>query len=91
MFRFASHHDEKAEINLKKHNVSFDEAESVFYDVNSIEYFDDIHSEVEERFILVGLSNQGRVLFVSYTLRDNLIRIISARELTSREVEKYGY
>jgi len=91
MFRFASHHDEKAEINLKKHNVSFDEAESVFYDVNSIEYFDDIHSEVEERFILVGLSNQGRVLCVSYTLRDNLIRIISARELTSREVEKYGY
>lgn len=91
MFRFASHHDEKAEINLKKHNVSFDEAESVFYDVNSIEYFDDPHSEVEERCILVGLSNQGRVLFVSYTLRDNLILIISARKLTSREVEKYGY
>ncbi|MGV6809983.1 MAG: BrnT family toxin [bacterium] len=91
MFRFASHHDEKAKINLRKHNVSFDEAESVFYDVNSIKYFDDIHSELEERFILVGLSNQGRVLFVSYTLRDNLIRIISARKLTSREVEKYGY
>lgn len=91
MFRFAVHHEEKAKTNLIKHKVSFDEAESVFFDYSSIEYFDGENSDNEERYILVGLSNSNRVLFVSYTLRDNLIRIISARKLTNKEIEKYGY
>jgi len=91
MFRFARHHAEKANNNLKKHDVSFDEAKSVFYDLNSLEYFDDEHSAVEQRFILIGTSSNGRVLLVSYTLRDVSIRIISARKLTNKEIDKYGY
>lgn len=77
--------DTKAETNLTKHGVSFLEATSVFDDDFSITFPDPDHSIDEERQIIIGHSNQGRLLFVSHTDRNNSPRIISAREATRRE------
>ena len=77
--------------NERKHSVSFTEAQSVFYDDNAIEFFDPDHSEKEDRFIMLGLSNQLRVLIVCYCQRhENIIRIISARKANDREEKDYG-
>ena len=65
----------KAEKNLSKHQVSFDEAKTVFNDPLYIDFYDPDHSEDEERYLIVGISNQGSLLIVSYTERGNLIRI----------------
>ncbi len=80
---------EKAEINLKKHGVSFAEAESVWNDYFYADLFDDEHSVEENRFIIVGESVPNRLLIVSYTERANRVRIISARELTPKERRDY--
>ena len=90
MFVF-EYHDEKAKINLIKHKVSFGEAKSVFYDINGIEFFDTEHSDAEDRFIYIGYSSMQRVLFVSFTIRDNVYRIISSKKLTKAEIKYYGY
>lgn len=58
---------EKAKINLKKHGVSFEEAETVWQDFFNIDLFDDEHSEGERRFLMVGESERNRLLIVSYT------------------------
>lgn len=79
----------KAEINLAKHGVSFEEASTVFGDPLSSTIFDEDHSLVEERYIDIGRSSQGRVLVVVYTERDNRVRIISARKATAREQRQY--
>jgi uncharacterized protein len=81
----------KAEINLKKHKVSFDEAVTVFYDEFATEYFDDTHSDDEDRFLMLGLSSKLRILIVCHCLRDsnNMIRIISARKATKNESKYY--
>jgi uncharacterized DUF497 family protein len=75
-----------------KHQVTFAEAESVFYDENAIEYPDPDHSEAEERFIILGLSAGLRVLVVFYCYRrsESTIRIISARKATKKEARYYG-
>lgn len=83
--------EEKAALNLKKHGVSFDEAKTVFDDLFSVELFDPDHSEDEMRFIIVGESKMQRLLVVSYTERENGVRIISARMLTSKERRDYEY
>jgi uncharacterized DUF497 family protein len=70
---------------LTKHGVSFDEAKTVFDDLFSIELFDPDHSVEEDRFIIVGESIEQRRLIVSYTERENHIRIISARSVTPKE------
>lgn len=80
---------QKAEINLTKHNVSFDEAKTVFDDPLNIEFFDPDHSDNEERYIVIGQSNQFRLLIVSFTDRSGNIRLISAREATRPEKEAY--
>ena len=90
MFVF-EYHDEKAKINLYKHKVSFEEAKSVFYDNNGLEFFDTEHSDSEDRYIYIGYSVKERVLFVSFTIRDNVYRIISAKKLTTAEIRYYGY
>jgi uncharacterized DUF497 family protein len=59
----------KNKANQKKHRVSFEEAQSVFFDDHAIEYYDPDHSESEERFLMLGVSYQVRVLVVSYTSR----------------------
>ncbi|MFM7883316.1 MAG: BrnT family toxin [Microcystis panniformis] len=79
----------KAERNLSKHEVSFEEAKTVFDDPLYVAFYDPDHSEDEDRYLLVGQSNRGRLLIVSYTERGNLIRLISAREVTKTERETY--
>ena len=80
---------EKAEANLKKHRVSFDEAETVFDDPLFVIFADPDHSFEESRFIIMGESNQKRLLVVSYTERPPKTRLISAREATRPERKKY--
>lgn len=81
----------KAESNFKKHKVSFNEAKSVFYDDFAIQFFDDDSSESEDRFLMLGMSNESRVLIVSHCERDqgNCIRVISARKATKNERKFY--
>ena len=79
----------KVVTNLRKHGVSFSEAATVFDDPLSIAVADPGHSAEEDRFIIVGLSHQRRVLIVSFAERGDLIRIISARELTRAERRTY--
>jgi len=79
----------KAENNLKKHGVSFKEAATVFGNSLSITYPDPDHSIDEYRFITIGSSNDGILLIVSHTDRDERIRIISAREATRQEKKFY--
>lgn len=81
----------KYKSNIGKHSVSFDEAKSVFYDEMAILFFDEEHSEYEERYILLGMSEKIRVLIVCHcTVEDNnVIRIISARKATKNESKYY--
>lgn len=82
----------KADLNFKKHKVSFEEARTVFYDENAIEFWDKTHSELEEdRFLFVGMSLKGRILLVCHCIRGegNIIRIISARKATKSERKHY--
>ena len=79
----------KAEANLKKHGVSFDEAKSVFRDPMYLIFADPDHSIGENRFLVIGVSEASRVLFVSYTERESATRIISARKATRRERKIY--
>jgi uncharacterized protein len=79
----------KAESNLVKHGVSFDEASTAFRDVLSITIDDPLHSEDEDRFVLLGTSSRNRLLVVAHTERGDRIRIISARPATRRERLRY--
>lgn len=81
----------KAATNLRKHRVSFEEARSVFYDEFAIQFFDDEHSSDEDRFLLLGLSSESRLLIVCHCERESgeVIRIISARKATKRESAFY--
>lgn len=81
--------DNKAETNSSKHGVSFEEAKTVFDDLLYVDFYDPDHSEDEERYLIVGHSNRGRLLIVSYTERGDLIRLISAREVTRSERKAY--
>lgn len=75
----------KAEANLKKHRVSFQEAATVFGDPLAITFQDPNHSEHEERQITFGLSLQKRLIVVSHTQRKDQTRIISARPINRKE------
>jgi uncharacterized DUF497 family protein len=81
--------EEKAEINLEKHKVGFEEAKSVFGDPFSITIDDPDHSEEERRFIDIGKSVSGKLLIIVYTERGNKVRIISCRKATPTERRKY--
>lgn len=80
----------KAEANRRKHGVSFEEAASVFQDAGALTFEDPDHSGEEPREIMIGLSTQGRVLFLSHCDRGERIRIISARKATSKERKQYA-
>jgi len=82
----------KAAANARKHGVTFEEAETVFYDESALLIEDPEHSADEDRFILLGLSVQPRVLVVVHAYRadDHLIRIISARKATKPERTQYN-
>lgn len=77
--------------NIRKHGVSFDEAQTVFFDENAVRFFDPDHSNEEDRFIMLGMSFKLHVLVVCHCYRksDAVIRIISARKADRREAADY--
>jgi hypothetical protein len=79
----------KAQRNLRKHGVAFDEAVTVFYDPLSATFDNPTHSVGEERFITIGYSARGRLLVVAHTDRGPRVRIFSARCATAREKERH--
>ena len=82
----------KAVANHKKHGISFDEAQSVFFDEFAVQFFDEDHSTGEGRFLMLGISAKARLLLVCHCERElgNAIRLISARRATKRESTFYG-
>jgi hypothetical protein len=90
-FRFEWDH-QKSQSNKKKHAVSFEDAQSVFLDPNARIISDPDHSDTEDRFILLGMSETLRILVVCHCYRGDenaLIRIISARKATKQETTSY--
>lgn len=81
--------EEKAEKNLAKHRVAFDEATTVFDDPLHVDFYDPDHSDEEERYLIVGRSRRGRLLILSYMERGAAVRLISAREATPAERRTY--
>jgi len=80
---------EKAQINLKRHKVSFEEGATIFHDLPVATMPDPDHSDDEQRYIAIGQSVKGRILVVSYTERQDKTRIISCRRATPRERKAY--
>jgi uncharacterized protein len=81
--------ENKAIRNLAKHGVSFEEAKTVFDDPLYVDIYDPDHSQSEVRYIIIGESQQGRLLVASYTERGKAIRLITARLVTPSERELY--
>lgn len=84
--------DVKAASNRRKHGVSFEEAITVFGDEHALQFWDEEHSQLQEdRFLLLGLSDQARLLLVCHceAQGEDTIRVISAREATRRESAYY--
>lgn len=83
--------ERKNEINKVKHKVSFEEAQTVFYDERALVIDDPEHSQEEERFIILGMSTRANLLIVChcYHASDTVIRIISARKATKTESMHY--
>jgi hypothetical protein len=79
----------KATTNIQKHDISFEEAVTVFNDILSFSYDDEIHSHSERRYATLGMSDLGNVLVVAHTMRGERVRIINAREATPREKRWY--
>ena len=79
----------KADSNRKKHQVTFEEARSVFFDLHTRIIPDPMHSEDEQRLVALGMSDIHRLLVVAYCERGDRIRIISARKATRRERRTY--
>ena len=81
----------KDQTNTKKHGISFNEAQTVFYDEHAIQFFDPEHSESEDRFILLGASFKSNTLVVCHCFREEetKVRIISARKADKSEEEAY--
>ena len=83
--------EKKNRANERKHGVGFEEAQTVFFDDHAVEFPDPDHSEVEDRFLLLGRSFRLRVLLVCHCFRESesFIRIISARRATRKERSVY--
>ena len=79
--------DEKNQKNYRKHGIYFEDAAFIFLDENRIEYFDELHSDFEDRIKTIG--RVGKVLVVIYTERGEKIRLISARYANRKEIEDY--
>lgn len=84
--------ENKNQINQHKHGISFQEAKTVFCDEEALVIDDPEHSETEDRFIILGLSNKANLLVVCHCYRasDTVIRLISARKATKTESQYYG-
>ncbi len=81
--------DGKAKTNEEKHGVTFSQAMTIFADTLSVTGYDPGHSDVEDRFLTMGMSVEGRLLVVSHTDCGDAVRIISAREASRRERKDY--
>lgn len=82
--------DNKEKINLSKHGIDFSTASLVFQDENRIEFYDEAHSEDEDRYITIGqINGVAIIVMVVYTERGDTIRLISARKATSQERRRY--
>ena len=83
--------DAKSDVNQSKHDISFEEAQTVFFDESALEFEDPDHSIEEERFLFLGFSLKLKVLVVCHCYRsdDSIIRIISARKATKKERKVY--
>ena len=81
--------EKKAAANLADHGISFDEAKTVFDDPLFVDFYDPDHSYDEHRYVIVGELRQGRLLIVSFTEREESVRLISAREVTLSERKAY--
>ncbi len=81
--------DGNSDKNWIAHRVARGEAEEVFFNQPLVVRDDDAHSEAEERFYLLGQTNRQRLLFVVFTIRGALVRVISARDMAKREREVY--
>jgi uncharacterized DUF497 family protein len=81
---------DKANRNVEKHRVSFEEAATVFDDPMFITFIDDEHSIDEERYITIGLSSRGRLLVLAHADRKDRVRIICARRATKKEEQFYA-
>jgi len=79
----------KAAENLGTHGVSFDEASTAFRDTLSLTIYDPMHSEEEDRYVLIGNSHKNRLLVVVHAERGDFIRLISARKATKQERKQY--
>jgi len=81
----------KNRINIQKHGISFEEAQTVFLDEKAIRYFDPDHSRDEDRFLMLGLSLKLRRLVVCHCYKENdtVIRIVSARKADKKETKAY--
>ena len=81
----------KAASNAKKHKVTFEVAKTVFYDDFAVQFFDEDHSFDEERFLLLGMSSDARLLLVCHCEREegDVVRILSARKATESEAQNY--
>jgi uncharacterized DUF497 family protein len=75
--------------NWDKHQVSNGECEEVFFNLPLLLKPDPIHSQAEDRYYVLGQTNAGRRLFISFTIRGENIRVISAREMSKRERNYY--
>lgn len=85
--------ERKNRANQRKHGVAFEEARSVFFDQQAVEFYDDEYGESEDRFLLLGVSATLRILMVCHCLREggNVIRIVSARKATKNEQREYPW
>ena len=83
--------ENKNRINLEKHGITFEEASTVFFDDRALLFDDPEHSIDEDRFLLLGMSDTAKVCIVCHCYResDTVIRIISARQATRKEEERY--
>ena len=88
MMQFDRDH-QKAEENVRKHGVSFEEASTAFGDPLSVTIGDPDHSEHEDRFVLIGMTYRGRLVVVVHTDREGATRLISARLAEPRERRSY--
>ena len=79
------------EKNWSSHRVTFWEAEEVFFNEPLLLRPDEVHSKLERRFMALGSTDAGRLLFMSFTVRRHLIRVISARDMTRREASTYAH
>ena len=84
-------HEAKDRANQKKHGISFEEAKSLFFDEYAVQFYDEGHSVEEDRFIMLGMSSESRILIVCHCERERseTIRIISARRATKNERRFY--